>query len=977
MAKPDTNNPKITFDTPVGQAVLFKALEQSPAAVSLVDLDGNFVYVNQRFTDVTGYSFEEVVGQHTRILKSGQLSRARYQALWETLLGGEEWIGEFHNRRKDGEFYWEQATISPIRNERGEIEYFVKLSVDFTREHDLEESLRVQHRLYTQITENMSDVVAILDSDACYRYVTPSSEHVLGYTPEELKGHSVFKFIAEDQREPHERSFDNALNGRSGQIETRFRHKNGQYIWLESAARALPDESSGRVGLLIASRDITQRKLAEESRFRTNARLKRRKELLQNSLRQMQELTEELHEAQARYERLVRATNGFVFSVALENGMVVDAVNYPGCEQVTGYTAKEYAEDTELWRRMIHPDDASQVLNQVKELTDGASTVVIEHRIIHRDGSERWLKNTSVARHDEAGRLIGYDGLITDITEFKNAEAERVALTNQLRNMALRDALTGLMNRRGFEEELNRLWNLSLRHPFPMGLLVIDIDHFKTLNDTYGHMAGDRILIECATLIQESVRDSDVVCRFGGDEMTVILPWSEEDETLMIAERMLESFRSRVFCKGAHDLHMSISIGTATVTPSRDQTPERFLARADKAVYRAKQLGRNRVCRAEDPLPTTGAVTGESPSSVAGSSSALGRILVVDDDLAIRKLLDRLLSRGGYEVQCVESAAAALDVLEADRGRIDAALVDLNLGMDSGLDLMQQMKAIDDAAICIVITGQVTVESAVESLRSGAYDYVQKPFSAAQVMAALKRAITYRRLLIENRRYQTHLENMVREKSAAHTRALERLQLSFQFTLESLAAMLDARERKTGEHSKRVARMSHILARELDVAPEDVEVIETGALLHDIGKIAIPDAVLLKPGPLNEEERAIIRRHPQIGYDMIRNNPDLKDASEIVLSHQEFYDGNGYPRGLKGEDICLGARIFAVADAYDAMRAERPYSKSVGAEDALQEILNHKGTQFDPDVVDALVRCQDEIEQVGNWMSLHSVEDSP
>ncbi len=693
MTKSNTNNPKTILDTPVGQAVLFAALEQSPAAISLVDLDGLFVYVNQRFTDVTGYSSDEVIGQHTRTLKSGEWPRERYQALWETLLSGKEWAGEFHNRKKSGEMYWEQATISPMRNERGNIECFVKISVD--------------------------------------------------------------------------------------------------------------------------------------------------------------------------------------------------------------------------------------------------------------------------------------------ITEFKKAEAERDALTEQLRNMALHDALTGLMNRRGFEEELSRLWNLALRHPFPMGLLVIDIDHFKALNDTYGHMVGDRLLIECSELIQDSVRESDVVCRFGGDEMTVILPWSNEDETFMVAERTLESFRSRVFCKGTHDLSMNISIGMATATPSRDQTADRFLTRADKAVYLAKQRGRNRGCTADDPGCPPAARPATPLPSVSGQSAGLGRILVVDDEPQVRKLLERLLSQGGYEVHCAESTAAALRVLEEERGLIDAALVDLNLGLDSGLDLMQQMKEIDDTAICIVIAGQVTVESAVESLRSGAYDYVQKPFSSAQVMASLKRAITYRRLLIENRRYQTHLENMVREKSAAHTRALERLKMSFQFTLESLAAMLDARERNTGEHSKRVARMSHILARELNVPREDIEIIEIGALLHDIGKIAMPDSILLKPGPLNGEERVIIRRHPQIGYDMIRNNPDLKEASEIVLSHQEYYDGNGYPRGLKGEDICLGARIFAVADAYDAMRTERPYSKSVRAREALQEVLNHKGTQFDPGVVDALVRCQDEIEQVGNWSSLNDVEESP
>ena len=202
---------------------------------------------------------------------------------------------------------------------------------------------------------------------------------------------------------------------------------------------------------------------------------------------------------------------------------------------------------------------------------------------------------------------------------------------------------------------------------------------------------------------------------------------------------------------------------------------------------------------------------------------------------------------------------------------------------------------------------------------------------------------------------------------AARSRAVDQITDSYQCTLEAMADMLDARERKTGAHSKRVARMAVVLARKLGASPEEIEIIGTGARLHDIGKIGIPDAILLKAGPLTDEEREIMKTHPRLGYNVIKAGPGLEPASEIVLAHQERFDGSGYPRGLKGEDICLGARIFAVVDAYDAIRSDRPYSRGRGAAETLAEIVRHSGTQFDPAVVEVLRSCQAEIEDVGRW----------
>ena len=555
----------------------------------------------------------------------------------------------------------------------------------------------------------------------------------------------------------------------------------------------------------------------------------------------------------------------------------------------------------------------------------------------------------------------------------KNAPVEprwhELLTGEQLLEMAIRDPLTGLLNRRAFDEELRWMWRQGKDKPFPVGLLVIDIDHFKAVNDSYGHVVGDQVLKECAALARASVRESDVVCRYyGGDELVVILPWADESETRRIAERMLEMFRGAVVCADTYDLRVTISIGASTMLAGPGHSAETFLIQADRALYRAKQTGRNKLCFADEvPALVQPAPEGFAPHAPAGAVDPKRVVLVVDDDRALCVLFRRMLTREGFVVLVAQTVAEALAIAERERGMIDVALVDLHLENENGLDLLKKLRAVDESTIGIVITGQATLENAVASLQQGAYDFVQKPVAPAQLSAVLERAAKYRRLVLENKRYQSHLEDMVREKNAALSRALDQATDSYQFTLEAMADLLDTREKKTGAHSKRVSRMAVVLARKMGASLEEIEIIATGALLHDIGKVGIPDAILLKGGPLTDAEREVMKTHPHLGYNVIKAGPGLEPASEIVLAHQERYDGTGYPRGLKGEEICLGARIFAVVDAYDAIRSDRPYSKGRSPEETLAEILRHAGTQFDPSVVEVLRKCQADVEDVGRW----------
>jgi putative nucleotidyltransferase with HDIG domain len=222
----------------------------------------------------------------------------------------------------------------------------------------------------------------------------------------------------------------------------------------------------------------------------------------------------------------------------------------------------------------------------------------------------------------------------------------------------------------------------------------------------------------------------------------------------------------------------------------------------------------------------------------------------------------------------------------------------------------------------------------------------------------VRRALEHRRLVLENRNYQRNLERLVEERTSQLQGAIEQLERSYDDTLAALGGALDLKDAETEGHCKRVTAFTIAIAKTMNVDPEMLPQIARAAFLHDIGKMAIPDHILRKPGPLTPEERDIMRTHCEIGYNMVTRIPFLREAAEIVLSHQEFYDGTGYPRGLRGEEIPLGARIFAVADALDAMISDRAYRKALPISHAREEIQRCSGTQFDPKVVEVFIKME-------------------
>src|SRR5438132_5401356 len=327
------------------------------------------------------------------------------------------------------------------------------------------------------------------------------------------------------------------------------------------------------------------------------------------------------------------------------------------------------------------------------------------------------------------------------------------------------------------------------------------------------------------------------------------------------------------------------------------------------------------------------------------------RILVVDDEEPIREIVCSMLTaQNRYVCMQAGSGEEALALLESGE-QFALMLSDLMMtGMD-GLALLERAKERAPEMPVVMVTAVHDISVALAAIRNGAYDYLLKPFEREQLLATVRRALENRRLKLENREYLTNMELLVEARTEQLRKAMGNLERSYDITLEALGDALDLKDAETEGHSKRVTAFTIALAREMGLPDDQIRVIARGAFLHDIGKMAIPDAILLKPGALNPEEIATMREHCYLGYQMLKKIPFLQEACDIVYTHQERFDGTGYPRGLKGNEIPLGARIFAVADTLDAITSDRPYRPAQSLSAAREEIKRWAGRQFDTEVV--------------------------
>ena len=340
------------------------------------------------------------------------------------------------------------------------------------------------------------------------------------------------------------------------------------------------------------------------------------------------------------------------------------------------------------------------------------------------------------------------------------------------------------------------------------------------------------------------------------------------------------------------------------------------------------------------------------------------RMLIVDDEPEITSILHDLFA----EMHNCATAGSAEEAIQLVReNEYDLVVSDITMPGMSGLDLIPRVKAMSPNTVVVMVSGMQTVESAIDALRLGAFDYVMKPFDLRQVEAVVKRALQHRDLTLAKQRYEDHLEELVEQRTAELDHALNSLEDAYRSTLRALTAALETRDLETHGHSERVVTYSLRLGQEYGLDAARMKSLEFGSLLHDIGKIGVPDLILRKPAKLTDEEWVVMREHPVHGQLILRGIEFLEGAALVVGQHHEKWDGSGYPLGLTEDEIDICARIFSVADAFDAITSDRVYRKGKPYEAAAKELDDWAGKQFDPAVVQAFHRVPKE-----DWARLHA-----
>ena len=492
-----------------------------------------------------------------------------------------------------------------------------------------------------------------------------------------------------------------------------------------------------------------------------------------------------------------------------------------------------------------------------------------------------WLGYESIYGRDQlwSQALLVFTGLLMSAGGLVIWAAYRdLESTNaQLSEVSFKDEVTHLYNRRFFairlEEEIARY----RRYHHPVSLVLLDLDGFKSINDQFGHGAGDDTLRGVADLLLKHSRGINIICRYGGDEFAILLVETAREGAQIYADRIRHVLARHDF---PHGSLLSASLGVASLPEDVGASAHNLIRAADEALYTSKRGGKNRVSTHQPPLP----VLSEAPV-----------------------------------------------LLHAISGGSDAPLSGWT-EPGVGLEALVGARPADERGV-LVLNGDVDVRLALEGLSDATYDLILRP-AASETMRGRMTGLDWRGS--ELRLLPSGLPPLSRGERA---------------TLTALHDLIFARDPGTGAHSERVRRYALAVARTHGLTEAETRDIEHGVVLHDIGKIGIPDSILLKPGPLTPDEWKVMRTHPEVGRRLVEHIPFLAGAVPIVYHHHERWDGSGYPEGLRGERIPLGARIFAVADALDAMTFDRPYSRAVSFEAAREEIGRCAGTHFDPAVV--------------------------
>lgn len=774
---------------------LSRAVEQSPATVVITDIKGNIKYVNPKFFQLTGYTPEEIIGKNPRILKSGQTSSEEYKLLWDTITFGGEWHGVFCNKKKDGGFYWESATVSSIKDPEGTITNFIAIKEDITELKRITRELKESNERFRLLIQSSQDGILAYDKDFRYTLWNKAMERISGVPSEDILGKVVFEVFPFLDCIGEGESFRDAVKGKAS-VRLAMPYnvtQTNKCGYFDSAHFPLLDASGKIVGGMGIIRESTLRVQAER---RLNA---------QHAVTRVLADSTTVHEASSKILRILCETLSWDFGAIWLIDQQSDVLRcveawYVPLLQLEGFNA--------ITRR------ATFQMN-----------VGLPGRV-WASGEPAWIANIA---HD---------------SNFPRVSA------------AVRE-------------------NLHAAFAFP----IMSGDEIRGVVEFFSHE------------IQQP--DDDLLHMAGsiGSQIGQFIMRKEAEERIHLQLQRVSGLHDvDVAITGGFDLQVSLSI---------------FL---DKVVSLLK-------VDAADVLLLN--------SSTKALEYAVGR---------------------GFRTNAIHHSRLRIGEGTAGRAVIERRLISIP-DLEKSRDIFVRTKL-----------------SADEGFVS---HYVLPLIAKGHVCGVLE--IFHRSTLIPDKEWLEFLgvlstQGAVAIDNATMFHELQRsnaeLIMAYDCTLEGWSRALELRDEETEGHTQRVTEMTLRLALEMGVGREDLVHMRRGALLHDIGKMGIPDKILLKPYPLTDEEWTVMRRHPTYAFALLSPISYLKPALDIPYCHHEKWDGTGYPRGLKGEQIPLAARIFTVVDVWDAMRYDRPYRNGLPEEKVREHIGSLAGIHFDSNVVQIFLKMK-------------------
>ena len=883
-----------------------------------------FEYVSPSVERLRGYTVEEVMAQpmvDTMVPASRATVMGRLPARMAAFEAGDpsavSQVDEIEQTRKDGSTVWTDVTTTFIKGDDGVIRV-VGVSRDISQRKKAAEALRESEERFRSMAEQMVDVLFVTETNGIIGYLSPSAADVFGWTPEEMVGQNFTRFLVPSEISHAMAKFqaDIERGQPSRGLELMMKRKDGSTFWgeLNAAARRRNGRAIDVLGLI---RDISERKSAERV----------------------------LHESEARYRAIVEDQTELV--TRWLPGGTVTFVNEAYCRFV-GKLRSELLGSQILID--LPSEDRETVAQHVARLSQEHPVLDSEEYVQLPSGEMRWVQWTDRALFDEEGRMVEVQSVGRDITERKKMDVELHARTNELEALF---ALSSALNIAQTEHDMLPVTLAEVNQALGADAVVLSL--YDEEKDTFvTALATGDLAPNAGRILKSKTPDALQILRSGrAFVVDDISQFGGYADSVVGAEHMGPAIISPV---QSQDKFLGIvAVARKTGSPGFNGSAVRLLAAGgemvgnalhrvrlhDQAMVRLQHL--QTLQRIDSAITSSLDLTLTLPLLVAEITSQTG---VDAADVLLfnpHTLMLEYAAGRGFGTQTAEKLRTRLGEGFAGRAALERRIISLNdLDMSTqNLDpSFQQLRPESFAAyngVPLIVKGQV--KGVLELFKRTALPTDTEWFDFLKTLAH-QAAIAIDNVELFEGVQRSNLE----------------LGLAYDATIEGWSRAMDLRDRDTEGHTLRVTEITERLARAFGMSEAEIVNIRRGALLHDIGKMGVPDSILHKPGKLTDQEWEMMHKHPQYAYDMLWPITYLRPALDIPYCHHEKWDGTGYPRGLKGEEIPLAARVFAVVDVWDALISDRPYRSAWPVERVREYIRGETGKQFDPRVVETFFR---------------------